>query len=188
MITLVLVNYQSDFITGTMSTSKSKNVLPEIRKYIKDNAENIDRIIFVMDWHPNSHLSFKKNGGTLPVHCVQFTPGSCVEPKLLKYINSLGILCQYALKDNEYMLGDSGIYSPEEVKDTTLGSRIYFNSGKVMIYKDTEIVVCGFGKDVEYTLTSLIGFNFNPKVFIKGCYDESNELINYINNRNIEKV
>ena len=91
MITLVIVDFQNDYITGTMSVKSARNSVEEIKKYIKKHLKEIDKIILPIEWHPYNHSSFKKYGGTLPSHCVQYTPGACIEPKLLKYIQSLEI-------------------------------------------------------------------------------------------------
>ena len=45
MITLIIVDCQNDFISGTMSTKGAKNVLPEIKKFIKKYQEEIDKIL-----------------------------------------------------------------------------------------------------------------------------------------------
>ena len=82
MITLIIVDCQNDFITGTMSVKGAKNAVEEIKKFIKNHSKEIEKIIFTVDWHPHNHMSFKKNGGQWPSHCVQYTPGACIEPKL----------------------------------------------------------------------------------------------------------
>ena len=74
MKTLILVNYQNDYLTGTLGTKGAQEVLPEIKKFIKDNHRDIEKIIFIMDWHPYNHCSFKRGGGDMPQHCIQFTP------------------------------------------------------------------------------------------------------------------
>ena len=91
MITLIIVDGQNDFITGTMSVKGAKNAMEEIKKFIKNHRKEIIKIMFTVDWHPYIHMSFKKFGGLCPQHCVQYPPGACIEPKLLKYVQSLGI-------------------------------------------------------------------------------------------------
>ena len=91
MITLIIVHAQNDFITGTMCVKHAKSVIEEIKKFIKNHQKEIDKIIFVVDWHPYNHSSFKKYGGEYQYHCIQYTPGACIEPKLLKYVHSLDI-------------------------------------------------------------------------------------------------
>ena len=91
MITLIIVDCQNDFITGTMSVKGAKNAVDEIKKFIKNHRKEIVKIIFTVDWHPYTHMSFKRNGGQWPQHCIQYTPGACIEPKLLKYVQSMEI-------------------------------------------------------------------------------------------------
>ena len=91
MITLIIVDCQNDFITGTMAVKGAKESVEEIKKFVKNHRKEIEKIIFTVDWHPHNHMSFKKNGGLWPAHCVQYTPGACIEPKLLKFIQSQNI-------------------------------------------------------------------------------------------------
>ena len=91
MITLIIVDCQNDFITGTLTVKGAKAAVEEIKKFIKSHCKEIEKIVFTVDWHPYNHCSFKKYGGQWPNHCVQYTPGACIEPKLLKHVQSLEI-------------------------------------------------------------------------------------------------
>ena len=84
MITLIIVDCQNDFITGSMSVKGAKNAVDNIKDFIKNHRKEIEKIIFTVDWHPYNHMSFKKSGGQWPSHCVQYTPGACIEPTILK--------------------------------------------------------------------------------------------------------
>ena len=66
MITLIIVDCQNDFITGTMTVKGAKNSVEEIKKFIKNHRKEISKIIFTVDWHPYNHSSFKKYGGQWP--------------------------------------------------------------------------------------------------------------------------
>ena len=79
MITLIIVDCQNDFITGTMSVKGAKNSVEEIKKFIKNHRKDIEKIIFTLDWHPYNHMSFKKYGGQWPAHCVKHTPGAAAK-------------------------------------------------------------------------------------------------------------
>ena len=48
MITLIIVDCQNDFITGTMSVKGARNTVDEIKKFIKKHREEIDKIIFTV--------------------------------------------------------------------------------------------------------------------------------------------
>ena len=55
MITLIIVDCQNDFITGTMAMEGAKEAVEEIKNYIKSHKKEIDRIIFTAQWHPYNH-------------------------------------------------------------------------------------------------------------------------------------
>ena len=78
MITLIIVDEQNDFITGTLAVKGAKTAVEETKKFIKSHHKEIEKIIFTVDWHPYNHSSFKRYGGQWPHHCVQYTPGACI--------------------------------------------------------------------------------------------------------------
>ena len=41
-------------------------------------------VVYTQDWHPPSTPHFAKDGGTWPVHCVQWTWGAETHPELLQ--------------------------------------------------------------------------------------------------------
>lgn len=191
MITLIICNVQSDFIAGTMSKKSAKNILPEIKKYIKENINNIDQIVFTIDWHPFNHCSFKKNGGLWPTHCVQYTPGACIEPKLLKYVQSLNIPYQVDALGVYEEIEEYGAFNEiESIQDAT-GSRYYFDS-VIEVKADTDFVVCGLTGDysIIQTLKNLKLSKIEPKLLIKGVSSMDNEekLSKFVKEWGIEKI
>lgn len=191
MITLIICNVQSDFIAGTMSKKSAKNILPEIKKYIKENINNIDQIVFTIDWHPFNHCSFKKNGGLWPTHCVQYTPGACIEPKLLKYVQSLNIPYQVDALGVYEEIEEYGAFNEiESIQDAT-GSRYYFDS-VIEVKADTDFVVCGLTGDysIIQTLKNLKLSKIEPKLLIKGVssMDNGEKLSKFVKEWGIEKI
>lgn len=191
MITLIICNVQSDFIAGTMSKKSAKNILPEIKKYIKENINNIDQIVFTIDWHPFNHCSFKKNGGLWPTHCVQYTPGACIEPKLLKYVQSLNIPYQVDALGVYEEIEEYGAFNEiESIQDAT-GSRYYFDS-VIEVKADTDFIVCGLTGDysIIQTLKNLKLSKIEPKLLIKGVssMDNGEKLSKFVKEWGIEKI
>ena len=187
MKTLILVNYQNDYLTGTLGTKGAQEILPEIKKFIKDNHKDIEKIIFIMDWHPYNHCSFKRGGGEMPQHCIQFTPGACIEPKLLKFIQSYERKCEYdLLGEYEEFRDKAGCYEIEFVQDA-LGDRYYFdNIGP--INSNTEFIICGIGDKVLSTLQNLNDARIYTKLLEKATYTQDKKLDEYVKDLTIEKI
>lgn len=191
MITLVICNVQSDFIAGTMYKKSAKEILPEIKNFIKEHKSEIDQIVFTIDWHPYNHCSFKKNGGEWPVHCVQDTPGACIEPKLLKYIQSLNIPYQVDRLGVYEEFEEYGAFSEiESIQDAT-GSRYYFDS-TIQVNADTDFVICGLTGDysIKETIRNMKLARIDVKVFLPGIasIDNGEKLAKFIKENGIEKI
>ena len=124
MITLIIVDCQNDFITGTLTVKGAKTVVEEIKKFIKSHHKEIEKIIFTVDWHPYNHSSFKKFGGQWPNHCVQYTPGACIEPKLLKFVQSYEINYDVIQKGTIEEIEEYGAFSDIQFSSDNFGTII----------------------------------------------------------------
>ena len=191
MITLIIVDCQNDFITGTMSVKGAKNVLPKIKEYIKKHSKEIDKIIFTLDWHPYNHCSFKRFGGQYPSHCVKHTPGACIEPKLLKYVQNLGIDFEFSLKGEVEEVEQCGAFAEIEFVQDNFGERYYFDS-VVTANADTDFVICGIAGDgcVKDTIQNMLNEDLTPKVFCPGIASNDGGKIfsNFVKENKLEKV
>lgn len=192
MITLIIVDLQNDFITGTMSVKGAKDILPKIKNFINNHKDEIDKILFTVDWHPYNHCSFKRNNGQWPQHCIQFTPGACIEPKTLKFVQSKDINYQVCIKGEDKDREQYGAFEEiEVVTDSSLGDRYYFDS-LYTAYTDTDFVVCGIAGDycVKATIVNLLYGGIVPKVFLDGIASIDNGTIikTFIENRKLEII
>ena len=192
MITLVIVDCQNDFITGTLAVKGAKNSVEEIKKFMKNHRKEISKIIFTVDWHPCNHSSFKKYGGLWPAHCVQYTPGACIEPKLLKYTQSLEIPYEVSQKGCIEEIEEYGAFSEIElVQDGSLGDRYYFDS-IVTAKADTTFVVCGIAGDycVKATIQNMLNSEIKPKVFCPGIasIDGGKTFSEFVKENKLEKI
>lgn len=77
---LVIVDCQNDFISGSMACENSENAVDNICKFLNDNEDL--NVYYTADFHPANHMSFKKEGGIWPPHCVEGTWGSEIHSKL----------------------------------------------------------------------------------------------------------
>lgn len=92
MKTLILCDCQLDFVTGSMSVKKrGKEAVERTKIYINRNKEEIDKIIFKVVINQQDCPLFRRNGGEYPPFCVDWTPGCCIEPTILKLLVRLNI-------------------------------------------------------------------------------------------------
>ena len=191
MITLIIVDCQNDFISGTMSVKGAKNALEEIKKYIKNHRKEIDKIIFTVDWHPYNHSSFKNYGGLWPHHCVQYTPGACIEPKLLKFVQSLNINYEVSQKGTIEEVEQYGAFDDIDFVTDELGQRYYFDS-VVEADANTTFVVCGIAGDycVKATIENLLKENITPNVFMSGIVsiDDGTTIKEFVKENKLSEV
>lgn len=72
---LIVVDYQVDFVSGSLGFEKAKLLDDKIAKKIDDYRKNDDEIIFTFDTHQSNYLETNE-GRHLPVpHCIEKTSG-----------------------------------------------------------------------------------------------------------------
>ena len=191
MITLIIVDCQNDFITGTMTVKGGKNAVEKIKNFIKTHKKEIDKIIFTVDWHPYNHSSFKRFGGQWPHHCIQYTPGACIEPKLLKLVQSMNIDYEVSQKGEIEEVEQYGAFDEIELVIDNLGSRYYFDS-IATVDATTDFIVCGIAGDycVKSTIQNMLKGGIIPKVFRPGIasIDGGRTIEEFIKENQLEKI
>lgn len=93
MKTLIVVDVQNDFVTGSLGTKEAEAIIPKVKKKIEEYVSRGDQIIFTRDTHFENYLQTNE-GKHLPVeHCIFESKGweivEGVEPEHypVKYIN-----------------------------------------------------------------------------------------------------
>ncbi|MBQ8292334.1 MAG: cysteine hydrolase [Bacilli bacterium] len=72
---LIVVDYQNDFVTGSLGFKKAVDIEKGIFERVKEYEENGDDVIFTLDTHEASYLKTEE-GIYLPVeHCLKGTNG-----------------------------------------------------------------------------------------------------------------
>lgn len=109
---LVVVDYQNDFVSGSLGFEKAKELDSEIANLIEKYHNNSDDVVFTLDTHYDDYMNTIE-GKSLPVpHCIKGTIGhnlygkvshSVEESDLLFEKNTFGSdkLFEY-LKNNRY--------------------------------------------------------------------------------------
>jgi nicotinamidase-related amidase len=80
--TLIVVDMQNDFITGSLGTPEAHAIVPNVKKKIEEYKVRGDEIIFTRDTHFDNYLETNE-GKHLPVkHCIEKTYGWCIHDDL----------------------------------------------------------------------------------------------------------
>ena len=98
--TLIVVDMQNDFITGSLGTPEAEAIVPNVIEKIKQYDASGDRIIFTKDTHQSNYLNTNE-GRHLPVeHCIEGTDGWKLAPEI---VNAIGY-------DNYYGIVNKGTF------------------------------------------------------------------------------
>ena len=72
---LIVIDYQNDFVDGSLGFKKAKDIEEKIVKKIKEYQKNNDEVIFTLDTHYDNYMDTKE-GENLPIpHCIKGTKG-----------------------------------------------------------------------------------------------------------------
>lgn len=73
--TLIVIDMQNDFISGSLGTKEAQAIVPNVKKKIEEYKARGDEIIFTRDTHSTDYLETNE-GKHLPVeHCIEGTWG-----------------------------------------------------------------------------------------------------------------
>lgn len=80
---LIVVDMQNDFITGSLGSLLTQNVVPNVTERVRKAMIDNEAIIFTQDTHNADYLSTPE-GAKLPVeHCIAGTKGWKIIPELI---------------------------------------------------------------------------------------------------------
>lgn len=83
---LIVVDMQSDFITGALGSADAQAIVPNVVEKVKGFT---GRVIFTRDTHPENYMDTQE-GHNLPVpHCVKGTAGWEICPELAPLCNEV---------------------------------------------------------------------------------------------------
>jgi nicotinamidase/pyrazinamidase len=75
---LLVVDVQNDFCPGgSLAIPRGDEVVPVLNHWIERwSAQGAGLTVASRDWHPTDHMSFSRQGGPWPAHCIQNTSGA----------------------------------------------------------------------------------------------------------------
>lgn len=69
---LIVVDYQKDFIDGSLAVTGGAELAPEIARLVSEYRAKSGMVIATRDWHPQKSVHFD----SWPIHCVAGTRGA----------------------------------------------------------------------------------------------------------------
>ena len=108
MKTLIVIDMQNDFITGSLGTPEAQAIVPRVAKKVEEYDARRDRIIYTKDTHHSNYLETNE-GKHLPVsHCIQHSDGWKIHEDV--FIYGSDCICKstfgYLHWDNFYRFDD----------------------------------------------------------------------------------
>ena len=180
--TLIIIDFQKDFINGSLAVPGAQEAEDAIVNYIKANHNLLEKVIFTVDWHGPNHCSFKKNGGIWPVHCVQYSEGAGISDRLIN-------LCiEYNLTINVVKKGDN-----DNQEEYGAFNNPFINTDRISFEPKYPIIVCGLAGDycVKESIKNLLKTeNFDIEVFKDGVasIDDGTTFNNFIKENNLTVI
>ena len=159
MKTLIIVDAQVDFISGSLACKGSEAALKNLVKLVESTPEM--KVVYTADWHSPTNGSFEKNGGIWPVHCVENTEGARLYDGFYKFSRE-------DARPNEKNTFKKGRRDDVEEYSACLGTNA---AGDVLKeYVTGDILVAGFASEycVRETLLGLREEGLNAALYLPG--------------------
>ena len=200
MKSLIIIDFQNDFCQqkGTLYVPGAELAKKGILAYIQKYSKNFNEIIYTRDWHTPEDKSFKKNGGTWPVHCLQNSEGAEIDKELYNDLKKCNIPIKIFNKGTVYTHEEYGAFEKFKLKDNrkkVIKNCIFSNYGNDcdVTINNNNIVVCGLAGDfcVMESIKSLMKhWKFNLEILMSGIssIDGGVKLKNFIKENNYKTV
>ena len=151
--TLLVVDVQNDFVTGSLAVPGAIEIIP----VINDIIPMFSTVIYSRDAHIKKHPSFQAQGGPWPEHCVINSPGYQLHKNLM-IPDSLVVIINKGLEEEAYSVFAGSIM---------IGSG-YKSLADLLNFRITnQIFVCGLATDYCVKATVLDALKlFDGKVYV----------------------
>ena len=202
---LIIVDFQNDFCqpNGALYVKGAEEAKIGILNYVEKNHKKINQIIFTRDWHTKKDLSFEKNGGTWPIHCVQKTEGAEIDKELYDALRQYRIPISIVDKGTVYDHEEYGAFEhcgtfhhlhPNDKPNLKWCHFANFESSSGVRIFNEDIVVCGIAGDycVKETIKNLINHwrQFRVKVLESGIasIDGGTAITEFVIEKNLKMI
>ena len=79
---LIVVDYQNDFVSGSLGFPEAEALEPKLHKKVQDYLDAKDDVVYTMDTHGENYMDTQE-GKYLPVpHCIRNTEGWQLRPEI----------------------------------------------------------------------------------------------------------
>lgn len=89
MKALVIIDPQVDFVSGSLPVPGAEEAMNYLAEWMLQHSTDYETIYVSMDQHPTKHCSFVEQGGLWPAHCVRYSPGASIHPKVMQSLQTL---------------------------------------------------------------------------------------------------
>lgn len=152
---LIAVDVQNDFCPGgALAIPEGDKVVPVINGWSQAALKRNIPVYFSRDFHPLRHPSFREQGGSWPVHCLQDTWGASFHPHL-EVPEQAGIVTKGVRFDKD----QNSVF-----EETGLAYRLQDDGAN-------ELILAGLALDVCVRASVLDGLQsgFRITVLLDGC-------------------
>ena len=139
----IVIDYQKDFIDGSLYNEEAIKIRNNVIKRIKEGIENKNKLIFTRDTHDKSYLSTNE-GKNLPIkHCIKGTEGHEIDKTVLESFNyPYTIIDKPTFGYKDWALADPkniyifGVCTVICVISNSLILKAYYPEANIYVYSD----------------------------------------------------
>ena len=159
---LLITDIQKDFLPGgALPVEGGDEIIPVLNEYAR-RFEDSNAVVFASrDWHPANHISFTKQGGPWPPHCVQNTSGAQFSPGL-KLPDHITVISKATNPEHESYSVFDGTSFEHELK--MCETKRLFIGGLATDYciVNTVLDARKFGYETLVLMDATLGINVRP--------------------------
>jgi nicotinamidase/pyrazinamidase len=159
---LIITDIQNDFLSGgALPVPDGEQVIPVLNTYAKVFVQFGGSVLASRDWHPANHMSFTRQGGRWPPHCIQETHGASFHKDLKLPEGTLVISKATDPKKEAYSVFDSTQLANDLDK---LGVKRFFVGGLATDYcvLNTVLDSLKLGYKTVVLMDAIRGIDVNP--------------------------
>ena len=173
LTTHIVVDALHDFIRGSLPCLNAEESIDAAIDYINEHPEM--QVFYVRDHHPETHCSFKENGGIWPAHCVIGETGSEIDERY--YTNIKKTVNSPIAHFNIFNKGEN----PMQEEYSGFGAKNEF-FGQLRFNLSRKVVVSGMATEycIKETVLLLLKNGFDVSILKRG--------LAYIDKEEHEKV